>query len=169
MRLDEKNNMVEELYELERKKIPLFLRMTYRKKQILKVLIFTFSLIEILIICWFPRWYGAVVTSYGTLDDGTIVINGIIPSGYITAIIIGLLPFILILLYVIFVYLLEKTAYSNANRIALDMSEDRRLFTREKDRELISKLRQREETSELIEDENASLSHEQSIEEEIDI
>lgn len=170
MRLDERHDMVNSLFEIERQKIPFFVRMTPLKKKILKALIFTFSFIEMLIICWYPRWYGAAITDYSKQYDGTFVVYRIIPSGYISAIIIGLLPFIPILLYIFFVYLFEKTAYSNANRKALDLAEDRRLLTLEKDRELIRKLN-KDKTVGLInkeEDEEETLPPGHSIEEEID-
>ena len=130
-------NMTDELFEIEREKIPSFMRMTEEKKRILKLLLISLIILEVLIIVFFPRGYGAIVTCYETLEDGTKVATAILHLGYIIAIITGLLLFLPLAGYLFLAYVFEKKAYSNANRTALNMAQDRQRLLHEKDMELI--------------------------------
>ena len=130
-------NMTDELFEIEREKIPSFMRMTEEKKRILKLLLISLIILEVLIIVFFPRGYGAIVTCYETLEDGTKVATAILHLGYIIAIITGLLLFLPLAGYFLLAYVFEKKAYSNANRTALNMAQDRQRLLHEQDMELI--------------------------------
>ena len=130
-------NMTDELFEIEREKIPSFMRMTEEKKRILKLLLISLVTLEVLIIVFFPRSFGAIVTCYETLEDGTKVATATLHLGYIIAIITGLLLFLPLAGYFLLAYVFEKKAYSNANRTALNMAQDRQRLLHEKDMELI--------------------------------
>ena len=130
-------NMTDELFEIEREKIPSFMRMTEEKKRILKLLLISLVTLEVLIIVFFPRSFGAIVTCYETLEDGTKVATATLHLGYILAIITGLLLFLTLAGYFLLAYVFEKKAYSNANRTALNMVQDRQRLLHEKDMELI--------------------------------
>ncbi len=129
--------MTDELFEIEREKIPSFMRMTEEKKRILKLLLISLIILEVLIIVFFPRGYGAIVTCYETLEDGTKVATATLHLGYILAIISGFLLFLPVAGYLVLAYVFEKKAYSNANRTALNMAQDRQRLLHEKDMELI--------------------------------
>lgn len=138
------SNMTDDLFEIEREKIPSFLRWTERKKQVLKVLSIILAIVVFLIIVFFPRSYGAIVTCYETMEDGTKVATATFHLGYILAIITGLLLFIPVFAYFLTAYVFEVRAYSNANRTALSLAQDRRNLIHEKDMELIRHLHNEE-------------------------
>ncbi len=144
MKLQERDPMLYELFELEREKIPRFMRMTDRKKKVLRFLFIIFIVIELLIIMWFPRWYGAVIVY--TIQNGEYVVASMTPSGYITAIILGALPILFLLGYCLFAYLFERTAFREASNLSLNMKEDRRLLTRARDADLIRNLHRNDAT-----------------------
>ena len=137
-------NMTDDLFEIEREKIPVFLRMTEEKKRILKLLLISLVTLEVLIIVFFPRSFGAIVTCYETLEDGTKVATATLHLGYIIAIITGLLLFLPLAGYFLLAYVCEKKAYSNANRTALSLVQDRRNLIHKKDMELIRHLHNEE-------------------------
>ena len=134
MSFADKQQVFHDAFELERQKIPRFMRMTDSKKQILMILGGIFIFILLLVIMWFPRWLGATVIYGADPATGEAVVTKMYYNGYYAAIILASLPILAILVYLFFAYLFEKTAEKDANIIAIKVCEDRRLQALEEDR-----------------------------------
>lgn len=108
--------------ERSRAKIPSFFRMTPRKKKVLRILFTAIGILEILVVCLFPRWLG--FTSNEVTDFyGKKLGYHISPTGYIKAIFAVAALAIPLVAYMIFSHLFERDAFREASRNALETRE----------------------------------------------
>lgn len=108
--------------ERSRAKIPSFFRMTPRKKKVLRILFTAIGILEILVVCLFPRWLGF---TYNEVTDfyGKKLGYHISPTGYIKAIFAVAALAIPLVAYMIFSHLFERDAFREASRNALETRE----------------------------------------------
>ena len=85
MSFAEKKQVFDEAFELERQKIPRFMRMTDSKKKVLKILLIAFFFITLFVIMWFPRWLGAIIIYDADPFTGEAVVSQMYYNGYYAA------------------------------------------------------------------------------------
>ena len=124
--------------EEERRKIPRFMRMSPQKMKIIYGIFGAIGLLEILVLCLFPRWWGAKVF-YETNPDGSLTITKMYPFGYITAIIAVAALTIPIFIYLLFVRKFEKDAFQEASRRAVEQKELQAASARREDRLILER------------------------------